>query len=69
MKLTEAQARVLSVLSDAPRGRRFRSEFTRPTMDALIRRGYVDAPIGEGGWVYITPEGRTALSATQTKME
>lgn len=61
-KLTPAQARVLKTIAASPDGMGFRDEYGRATMDVLIRRGLIDAPIGNFGRVFITDWGRAALS-------
>ncbi|AWJ92632.1 hypothetical protein Sp245p_26315 (plasmid) [Azospirillum baldaniorum] len=62
MKLTKAQARVLGALAASTGGMGFRDEYGRSSMDVLIRRSLVDAPISSFGRVHITNAGRAALA-------
>lgn len=61
-KLTEAGARILDVLSQAPGGQGFRDEFSRKELMALRDAGFVRAPRGDFGRVYLDDAGRAALA-------
>jgi hypothetical protein len=48
------------MLRCAAGGRLVKYDWTRPTIESLTRRGYIEV---DGPWMHITVDGRNALAA------
>lgn len=49
----------LNMLRCAARGRLVRYDWTRPTIESMRRRGFIEV---DGPWMHITVDGRDALA-------